>query len=60
MLSGLILSRRVGETIIIGGTIRVTVHKIDGNQAKIRIEAPPDVSIHREEIQQRIDAEKSG
>lgn len=59
MLSGLILSRRVGETIVIDGKVRVTVHKVDGNQVKIRIEAPQDVSIHREEIQMRIDAENS-
>ncbi|MBF8780973.1 carbon storage regulator CsrA [Pseudomonas fulva] len=53
----LILSRKVGETIVINDNIRVTVLGIKGNQVRIGVEAPADVSVHREEIQERIKAE---
>jgi carbon storage regulator len=56
----LILTRRVGETIIIGDNIRLTVLSTKGNQVRIGIDAPKDVSVHREEIYQRILDEKSG
>ncbi len=55
----LILSRRVGETIMIGENITVTVLGVQGNQIRIGINAPGDVSVHREEIYNRIKAEKA-
>lgn len=55
----LILTRRVGETLMIGDDIKVTVLGFNGNQVRIGIEAPKDVAVHREEIYQRILAENS-
>ncbi|MEY0008560.1 MULTISPECIES: carbon storage regulator CsrA [Providencia] len=55
----LILTRRVGETLMIGDDIKVTVLGLNGNQVRIGIEAPKDVAVHREEIYQRILAENS-
>ena len=53
----LILTRVKGETIVIGDDIKVTVMDIKGNQIKIGINAPEDVSVHREEIYNRIQDE---
>lgn len=55
----LILSRRIGETIMIGDDIRLTVVGVQGMQVKLGIDAPKHVDVHREEIYLRIQAEKS-
>tara|TARA_R110000868_G_scaffold171657_1_gene407353 strand:- start:477 stop:644 length:168 start_codon:yes stop_codon:yes gene_type:complete len=51
----LILTRQLNEAIIIAGNIRVTVVRIDGNRVKLAIDAPSDVSVNREEVEERID-----
>ena len=53
----LILSRKIGETIVINGNILVTIQKISGHQVKVGVDAPREISINRQEIQERIDAE---
>ncbi len=53
----LILTRRVGETLMIGESVSVTVLGVKGNQVRIGINAPKDVAVHREEIFQRIKRE---
>jgi carbon storage regulator len=55
----LILTRRVGENIVIGDEVVITVLGIKGNQVRIGINAPKNVSVHREEIYQRIQQEKT-
>ncbi|KZY70171.1 carbon storage regulator [Oleiphilus sp. HI0071] len=55
----LILTRRVGETLMVGDDVTVTVLGVKGNQVRIGVNAPKDVSVHREEIYQRIQKEKA-
>lgn len=54
----LILTRRVGETLVVGDDITVTVLGVKGNQVRLGVNAPKDVSVHREEIYQRIQQER--
>ncbi|MDU8923541.1 carbon storage regulator CsrA [Pasteurellaceae bacterium LIM206] len=50
----LILTRKVGESLLIGDDVSITILNVRGNQIKIGVNAPKDVSVHREEIYQRI------
>ncbi|MGB5718505.1 MAG: carbon storage regulator CsrA [Gammaproteobacteria bacterium] len=54
----LILTRRVGETLMIGDEVTVTVLGVKGNQVRIGVNAPRDVTVHREEIYDRIKSEQ--
>ncbi len=56
----LILTRRVGETLMVGDEVTVTVLGVKGNQVRIGVNAPKDVAVHREEIYDRIKREKEG
>lgn len=54
----LILTRRVGETIMVGDNVTVTIMGVKGNQIRIGINAPKDITVHREEIYERIRREQ--
>lgn len=54
----LILTRRVGEAILIGDDVTITVLGVKGNQVRIGIAAPKDMAVHREEIHEKIRQEK--
>ncbi len=56
----LILTRRVGETLMVGDDVSITVLGVKGNQVRIGVDAPREVAVHREEIYQRIQNEKDG
>ena len=55
----LILTRRVGETLVIGDDVTITVLGVRGNQVRVGVNAPKDVAVHREEIYQRIQDERT-
>ena len=55
----LILTRRVGESLMIGDEVTVTVLGVKGNQVRVGVDAPRDISVHREEIYERIKNEQN-
>jgi len=55
----LILTRRAGETVMIGSDVTITVLGVKGNQVRIGINAPKDIAVHREEIYERIQSDKA-
>lgn len=59
-MSTLILTRRIGESLVIGDNVIVRVLSVKGNQVRLGVEAPREVSVHREEIAARIRDEETG
>jgi carbon storage regulator len=55
----LILTRRIGESLMVGDDVSISVLGVKGNQVRIGIDAPKDVAVHREEIYLKIQSEKS-
>ena len=55
----LILTRRVGETLMVGDEVTVTVLGVKGNQVRIGVNAPKEIAVHREEVYDRIKAEEA-
>jgi len=55
----LILTRKVGETLMIGAEVAVTIVGVRGDQVKLGINAPRDVEVHREEVYERVQAERA-
>jgi carbon storage regulator len=55
----LVLTRRIGEALVIGEDVNITVLGINGNQIRLGINAPKEISVHREEIYLRIQQEKN-
>ena len=56
----LILTRKVGEPVLIGDGIKVSVLAVKGNQVRVGIDAPKEVSVHREEVRERLEEGKGG
>lgn len=56
----LILTRKIGESLLIGEDISISVLSVRGNQVKIGVDAPKEVTVHREEIYQRLKEEADG
>ena len=54
----LVLTRRINETLLIGDDVKITVLGVKGNQIRLGIDAPKDVTVHREEVYNRIQADK--
>jgi carbon storage regulator len=55
----LILTRKIGESIVIGDNVKFTVLGVEGRQIRLGIDAPRDITVHREEIYDKILAEKN-
>lgn len=55
----LILTRRIGESLVIGNDVTITILGVKGNQVRVGVNAPKEISVHREEIYKRIQQEKS-
>lgn len=54
----LILTRRIGETLMIGDNVSITVIGVKGNQVRVGIDAPKEIAVHREEIYKRIKSDE--